>query len=358
MTEIPNFQPEINLDLPDKCRENPQRSAEEMMYLLGLNYGCHNLSNDNSVLIEQVRSGKLQPFIQRDKMGKAIACAALIQISENEVEIGRGACIPKMPVSGATSIMIAADYWKNRLSFPESKILKAEVRCAKATKEVPGGQATQTICLNKIGLVPTGFGPFFHHGIPDRQEHFLLASIIRPRDYLIDWNQQEHILPANIFSSLDENFVFRKFWNKFFGQTATICPSILRPPKNTKMKMVFTSQNQGPLTILEPNGTLNSESSNIPNFDNNHRFMVARIDADLDFHISAIGFDTLKNNGFRLIGFEPKIVDEKLKVDILMGRLSQEGKQQLVLPSFIENVFNHDLEDSLTALSINWRSQQ
>lgn len=339
---------ENTISTPEMCRLKPVESAVGMIKLLGLNYGTHNLSNNIAILVEDIKSGRIQPFLQKDALGETTACAALIQISPDEVELGRGACVPKIPISGAAPLIVASEYWKTGLVFSESKILKAEVRCAKPTKEVPGGQATQAICLQKIGLTPTGFGPFFHHGVPDRQEHFLLASIVRNKALVDAWNREGHVLSDNLFSNDSERKVFAFFWRRYFGSDVITIPELRN---NGIEEIPFKVCFQGPLIALEPG--LNGNG--FPDFDENHRFMVAGIDMDLSLETQSISFKTLKKQGFSLIGFEPKISAGKLKISVLMGKLSEQGKTNLVLPSFIENVFSHDVEDSLIDMAVKWR---
>ncbi len=337
-----------NISTPEMCRLKPEESAVDMIRLLGLNYGTHNLSSNIDALVNDIRSGRIQPFLQKDATGETTACAALVQISADEVELGRGACVPKMQASGAAPLIIASEHWKMGLVFPESKILKAEVRCAKPTKEVPGGQATQVICLQKIGLVPTGFGPFFHHGVPDRQEHFLLASIVKNKVLVDAWNRERHVLSANLFSNNSERKVFASLWKKYFGSEVIIIPEL---GSNGTGEMPFKACCQGPLIALEPG----INGGGFPVFDENHRFMVASTDIDLKLNVQSICFKTLKKHGFSLIGFEPKIGNGGLKVSILLGKLSEQGKTSLVLPSFIENIFSHDVEDSLIDMAVKWR---
>jgi hypothetical protein len=347
MERIVNRQ-ETTIATPEMCRLKPEESAVDMIKILGLNYGTHNLSSNIDALVNDIRNGRIQPFLQKDIARETTACAALVQISPDEVELGRGACVPKMQASGAAPLIVASEYWKMGLVFPESKILKAEVRCAKPTKEVPGGQATQAICLQKVGLVSTGFGPFFHHGVPDRQEHFLLASIVRNKALIDAWNREKHVLSASLFSNDGERKVFTSFWKKYFGSEVAIIPEF---GSNGVGEMPFKSCCQGPLIALEPG--LNS--GGFPVFDENHRFMVAGVDMDLSLEAQSISFKTLKKQGFSLVGFEPKMGVGRLKISLLMGKLSEQGKNGLVLPSFIENIFSHETEDSLIDMAVKWR---
>jgi hypothetical protein len=83
--------------------------------------------------------------------------------------------------------------------------------------------------------------------------------------------------------------------------------------------------------------------------------MVAGVDMDLSLEAQSISFKTLKKQGFSLVGFEPKMGVGRLKISLLMGKLSEQGKNGLVLPSFIENIFSHETEDSLIDMAVKWR---
>jgi len=289
-----------------------EKSAVSIMKILSANYGSHNLTKNIQPLIKDIQSGNLHPFIQNEN-GKPVACAALIKLNENDVEIGRGACLPGKNGGKSLPLLEAFKSWNEENVFPNSKVLRAEVRTAKPTKEVPGGQATQVICFNKIGLKPTAIGPFFHHGNPDRQEMFFLASRFKKQPSIRNFE-----VPISIFSNQSELIIFTFFWKNFFGQLPN-----------------FTKKN-----------FQNSFEETIYPDKNQTRFSIIKVDLN---SINSIPF------GFSLVGFEPILNKNILDIDIIFGKLSQEGKANLILPAFVENIFPHKIEDALMEISMSWR---
>jgi hypothetical protein len=338
---------------PEDCRLDPERTAQIMMEILAANYGQHNLTNDISPLIADIKSNRIQPFIGLDEEQKPAACAALIKLSEHDTEIGRGACIPKKNGGGnGIPLLVAAEAWFGGKIFPESRILRAEVRTAKPTKEVPGGLATQVICLDKIGLSPTGLGPLFHHGIPDRQEMFILASRFRDPSVLEEERRLMPTIPASLFSSEAEREVFSFFWQNYFGAR----------PDIQEVNCLATEEGfrfcpQGPLLVLTPSedGIRNLMPNIEESFNNGVSFALGRIPLTENIYEVISQTQSLKRLRFGLVGFEPVLVNGRLEVHLLLGKLSTEGKVRLVLPSFTEGIFPHEIEDLLTEMSIRWR---
>ncbi|MFA5025525.1 MAG: hypothetical protein WC503_03410, partial [Candidatus Shapirobacteria bacterium] len=337
---------EVKTDLD---AENASDTASIIIDILGQNYGTHNIASNILVLTEDIRSGRIKPFIKFNNDKSPVACAALVQINENEVELGRAACI-KDTNGGNGQLMIEAfNQWKNKKLFPESKILRAEVRTAKATKEVPGGQATQVICLNKIGFVPTAMGPMFHHGIPDRQEVFLLASIMRENNN--HGFDSEKLIPTSI-GEIDERKMFSIFWKKFFGKL----PNFSETNTNGSNSINLEARVSGPIIEIKTSENANDVDQIIENFfEIDGRFALARIPIDLPIEQMASVSSRLRKNSFRLAGFEPSIKGNNISIDILFGRLSEIGKRLMVLPSFAENIFDHREEEILIQNSILWR---
>lgn len=302
----------MNKEISDIENLDAEKSAVSIMEILSANYGSHNLTKNIDPLVADIKSGKLHPFIQIED-GKPVACAALIKLDKNSVEIGRGACFPDKKGGKSTPLTDAFKAWNEEKVFPNSKVLRAEVRTAKPTKEVPGGQATQVICFNKIGLKPTAIGPFFHHGNPDRQEMFFLASKFKQQPLL-----ETAQVPISIFSNKSELIVFTFFWKNFFNEL----PNFIEKEVHNSSKEII---------VLDENDT---------------RFSTFRINLN---NITSIP------TGFSLVGFEPVLENSKLGIEIIFGKLSQEGKKSLILPSFVENIFPHEIENALMEVSMKWR---
>jgi hypothetical protein len=302
------------LENPEALRQKPEETARILMEILSANYGTHNLTKAIEPLISDIKSGKIHPFIENEGM-IPVACAALIKLNETDVELGRGACVPHKNGGKGLPLIAAFNAWIESRIFPESKVLRAEVRTAKPTKEVPGGQATQVICFNKLGLKPTAIGPFFHHGIPDRQEMFFLANRFRE-----PITSSLPAIPLSIFSDSTEFLVFTFLWEKFFGQTPEFRKSTMQAH-----------------TIPDP----------VSGNENDTRFTTFRASLKTE--------DILKPPDFSLIGFEPAIVNGDIDIQVLFGKLSQEGKQNLILPSFVEGIFPQEIEDALMKTSMKWR---
>lgn len=343
---------------PEECLAAPLRTAEIMIKILAANYGTHNLTADAQKLAEDVQSGKIKPFICADREGKPFSCAALIELSTNDVEIGRGASLlPGKNQGGALPILLAFKAWKENQVFPKSQVLRAEVRTAKPTKEVPGGQETQSICLKTLRLIPTAIAPLFHHGIPDRQEMFFLASRFK-NNGPVSFSPQIAPLPERLFDTPEHRFLFSFFWANFFGR----CPSFFPSPEtdfNLDALRLFTSRYQGPLLIIKSSEVFSDQkidSQVIKVFQAGVRFALAKISLTTNQPESVFQqAQILKRIGFRVIGFEPSIKDSQLEIDLLLGSLSPTGKQRLVAPSFIESHFSHEIEDLLLADFIQWR---
>lgn len=331
---------------PKMCASKAADVAVGIIHILSQNYGTHNLASNIAPLEESIKSGQIKAFLKIDQNLSPVACAALVKINDKEVELGRAACV-KGANGGNGQLMIEAfNQWEEGKLFPESKILRAEVRTAKSTKEVPGGQATQAICLRKIGFVPTAMAPMFHHGIPDRQEIFLLASILRDKN-MIDLQKQ---IPSSIGDDLEKES-FNIFWKKFFGEEAEFVEV-----EEGEIKSNFEAKVLGPFVELRETRRGNRAEAVVnPFFEEGGRFALARISLERPTEVVAAQSVELKKMGFRLAGFEPVIRDGEISIDILFGKLSKEGKEVMVLPSFTEGVFSHREEEILIQNSIQWR---
>ena len=335
---------------PFECVDISQDIAETMVEdILSKNYGIHNIASNIGSLSEDIKNGNIKPFIRFNENKEPVACATLIKINKTDVELGRAACVPHLSGGNGDLILRTFNEWKNNTLFPESEILRAEIRIAKPTKEVPGGQATQAICLNKIGFNPTAMVPMFHHGVPDRQEIFLLSSMIKGKNSQFpDLNKS---IPTNIGNE-NELEMFSIFWNKFFG----ISPNFIDQDSSQIEPINLEAKISGPIVEIKESETPNNIEEVTNNFfQSNGRFALARISLDLSIEKIISASEILKRCGFRLADFEPIIKNNQLSIDILFGKLSEIGKRLMVLPSFIENEFSHIEEDILTDNSILWR---
>lgn len=333
----------------EKCLNNEQITANLMIDILSKNYGTHNIVSNKDSLAKNIENGIVKPFLRFDKNKECIACAALVKINETDIELGRVACVPGLNGGNGKLMLEAFSKWKNNDLFPESKILRAEVRTAKPTKEVPGGQATQAICLNKIGFKPTAMVPMFHHGIPDRQEIFLLSSIIKDNNHSFDSNKP---VPSNIGNE-NELKMFSIFWNKFFGTS----PNFIDQDSDQNQSISLEAKISGPIVEIKKSENPNNINEVTNNFfKSNGRFALARVSLDLSTEEIISASEILKSSAFRLAGFEPIIKDNQLSIDILFGKLSKTGKNSMVLPSFIEKEFSNQEEDILINNSILWRN--
>lgn len=334
---------------PFQCIDISEDVAKVMINdILSKNYGVHNIASNIESLTEDIKQGSIKPFIKFGKNGEPVACAALVKISETDIELGRAACVPGLNGGNADLMLRAFGEWKSNNFFPDSDILRAEIRTAKPTKEVPGGQATQVISLNKIGFKPTAMVPMFHHGVPDRQEIFLLASIIKDRVSPPDINKP---LPLSI-GGKEEIKMFNIFWNKTFGQNPNFIESTPSQPEAVHLE----AQISGPIVEIKTSQNPNQIDDVIEDFFTaDGRFALARVSMDLSVEkISAIS-DRLKKSGFQLAGFEPVLENNQVSIDILFGKLSEIGKRLMVLPTFTERTFSHDEENILINNSILWR---
>lgn len=335
---------------PFQCVDIAQEVAEAMIDdVLSKNYGIHNIASNKEVLAKNISNGLIKPFLKFDKNKNPIACAALVKINETDIELGRAACVPGLNGGNGELMIKAFEEWKNNNFFPESKILRAEVRTAKPTKEVPGGQATQAICLNKIGFKPTAMVPMFHHGVPDRQEIFLLSSIIKDKNS--QFSELNKPIPIEIGNETERK-MFELFWNKFFK---TI-PNFINKDFGQIEPINLEAKISGPIIEIKKSSTPNNIDDAIEKFFvSDGRFALARIPLNLPTAEIISASTILKRSGFQLAGFEPIIKNDQLSIDILFGKLSEIGKRLMVLPSFIEKTFNQNEEEVLINNSILWR---
>lgn len=337
---------------PESWHNKAEEAASIMVRILAANYGNHNLTNNQERLIKSIKEGSLAPFINRQHN----SCAALIKIGESDVEIGRVACMPEVAGNKSGPMLVAVDSWDKEKVFPSSLILRAEVRTAKSTREVPGGQATQSICLrkDKLGLNQTAIAPFFHHGNPDRQEMFILASKTKNPE-IFKTIASEVCIPEIIFQQETDRKIFSEMWSSNFGKLPRIIDETgSGEPIDLKMS------EEGPIIVLSEsksstNGLWRKEVDE--KLNSNTRFALARISLGGEGLLATTTrtIKELQSEGFRLVGFEPVMRDNESSIEALMGKLSTEGKKRLIMPCFIEDVFSHDLEDSLIQNSIQWR---
>lgn len=356
-SEIAEILNQIEIKGPEFCSLNPELTAKAMLAILGANYGTHNLTTNWEPLAEDIKNGTTKPFLSLDKEGSVVACAALIKGKSYDVEIGRGACWPGKTGGHALPILIAAIAWKEGKYFPETQVLRGEVRTAKPTKEVPGGQATQVICFKKIELVATAMAPLFHHGIPDRQEIFMLASKFRNPNLIKQSAIISRPIPNCLFSNPNEEETFTFFWENLFDQPPCIENSFL---KKTKTPANFAINQEGPLLILRPSDSKSNTDFDIlvgQAFREGTRFALARVPLASDKALVSNQIITLRDLGFRVVGYEPVVSSNGAGIDLLLGKLSPLGKEKLVAPSFVEEIFSHQTEDALMEDSLSWRRQ-
>jgi len=326
---------EILVHGPERWQGQPELAADIMIGILETTYVKHNITNNRDQLVADIRVGTLLPWITDDES----ACAALIVQSDTDVEIGRAAC------------MTAVTRWKEGEVFPNSQMLRAEIRTAKPTRRIPGGQATQAIFLKILGFFPTAMGPFFHHGDPDQQEMFLLAHW--PKDgHEILKAVKKVVVPKVVLSDVVERKIVRQFWKMTFGcelQTADT---------DGGGKCDFAVQDVGPFLVLTPSkNNLNDWRNSVSgHFNHGHRFALARLNlTKMEPPDISTGAISLRQAGFHLVGFEPVLIEGQWNIDLLMGKLSSTGRTNLVMPSFTEGVVCHGLEDNLLQVAINWR---
>lgn len=339
---------------PEVCGLSPEFTARTMVAILSANYGRHNLSSSWEPLSNDIKTGKVLPFISFDQQKNPVACAALIRLNDHEVEIGRGACWPGRSGGHALPLLLAAHRWQSGSAFPESQILRAEVRTAKPTKEVPGGQATQVICLGKIGLIPTAIAPLFHHGIPDRQEIFILASRCKNENLFEHLNNCSKAIPGNLFEDENERQIFEYFWINQFDKP----PTVERTGHLETSLPNFSANREGPLLVITPattNEIIEVNKAIERAFSEDIRFAVARIPLIGNITTVAGQVEFLRQLGFSMMGYEPVFVEDHLEIQILLGKLSEIGKVRLITPSFVEGIFSHDIEDILLQNSLKWR---
>lgn len=340
---------------PVDCQQNPAEMAKIMIAILSANYGAHNLSSNWEPLAKDINSGRIKPFISFDTERNPIACAALIKINEDDVEIGRAACLPGKNGGNALPILLAVKDWLEEKAFPETQVLRGEIRTAKPTKEVPGGAETQAISFRMLGLTPTAIAPLFHHGVPDRQEMFFLASRFKNPHLLKSLSSRLPEIPANLFSSQEESKLFWFFWFSSFN-----IPPIIKEITEVIPcdRQSFLSHREGPFLIVnfsKETQTTSIDSEIDKSFTDGTRIALARVPLRGGTIELAGQIETLKQLEFKVAGFEPVWENNQVRVDLIMAKLSQEGKERLIIPSFIENVFPHHIEDLLLENSIRWR---
>lgn len=157
-----SFGGEICLHSPGETSAN--FAATTMISLLESTYIKHAISNNQVALEQDIISGRVQPWIVCHDQ-KPVACAALVDQGDGNVELGRAASIENG--SGAGKIaMLSAVLNKRRSS------IVAEVRLADKFSGIPGSEATQRICFSILELIPHAFLPAFSHGDPNRNELF------------------------------------------------------------------------------------------------------------------------------------------------------------------------------------------
>lgn len=339
---------------PEICGLTPEFTAKTMVAILSANYGIHNLSSSWEPLSNDIKTGKVLPFISFDQQKNPVACAALIRLNNHDVEIGRGACWPGRNGGHALPLLLAAHRWQSGNAFPESQIFRAEVRTAKPTKEVPGGQATQVICLRKIGLISTAMAPLFHHGVPNRQEIFILASRFKNENSLKHSNNCSNAIPDNLFEDENERQIFGYFWINLFGKH----PKIERIGHIKTSLTNFSAHREGPLLVITPattNEIIEVNKAIESAFSEDIRFAVARIPLTGNIVTVAGQVEFLRQSGINMMGYEPVFVEDHLEIQILLRKLFGIGKARLITPSFVEGIFSHDIEDILLQNSLKWR---
>ncbi len=156
---------------PEIWNNKAEEAASIMIQILSANYGNHNITSNQNKLISNIKDGSLTPFINHS----FDSCAALIKIGESDVEIGRAACLPKVTGGKSGPIMAAFEFWKHEQIFPSSQILRAEVRTAKPTKEVPVDNQEHMDFQEKLDIKLKPLDPIKIDDVLDRyiQKHII-----------------------------------------------------------------------------------------------------------------------------------------------------------------------------------------
>jgi hypothetical protein len=153
---------EVRLHTPEDL--SPRSAASTIINLLQSTYINHAISQNPSQVEQDIRNGKVEPWIvTRDN--NPVACAALVHQGDGSVELGRAVSIENGSGVGKIAMLSAV------LNKRRSSII-AEVRLADEFANVPGSEATQRICLGLLELTPHAFLPAFSHGDPNRNELF------------------------------------------------------------------------------------------------------------------------------------------------------------------------------------------
>lgn len=156
-------------------RPDDEMSAEQqanwMVHLLQKTYHHHAITDRQEALKQSIETGSTRCFFAHEN-GQVLAVAALIAQPDGAWELGRAAASTQRRGIGGV-VMLSAAIEHLRL---KSSPLVAEVRVSQVFEGIPGGAATQKICLRDIGLQPHALLPLFGHGDPQRQEQFLLSA--------------------------------------------------------------------------------------------------------------------------------------------------------------------------------------
>lgn len=147
------------------------QQAMWMVQLLQHTYHHHAMTDRQSEVAQSIRDGSTRCFFAHEN-GEALAVAARIVQPDGAWELGRAAASTLQRGIGGVVMLSAAQEHFTR----SGASLVAEVRVSQAFEGVPGGAATQKICLRDIGLQPHALLPLFGHGDPHRQEQFLLSA--------------------------------------------------------------------------------------------------------------------------------------------------------------------------------------
>ena len=132
-------------------------------------YTEHGITKNREKLGQDIKGGLCRVWFGV-KNGKAVASAALVIQADGSVEVGRAVSFE----NGVGGFLMLSAAMKHLTSSPMP--LVAEVRISDQFLGIPSGEATETICIKHMGLIPHALVPAFNHGRPVRQEQFLFAS--------------------------------------------------------------------------------------------------------------------------------------------------------------------------------------
>jgi hypothetical protein len=153
---------------PDN-KMSPKVQADWLISLLTRMYFSHGITKNPEQVVKSISNGDCRCWFAIED-DKPVACAAQVKQEDGSVELGRAVSLHS-PAGSLVMLSAALDHLQQNTSP-----LVAEVRVAAEFSGIPGGRATQNICLNHLGLTPHALVPAFGHGDPFRQEPFAFAT--------------------------------------------------------------------------------------------------------------------------------------------------------------------------------------